>query len=109
MPALLPIILTVSHVVLAADTVPKFDVERTCRPAAAVGLPGRTAAACQRDENDARTKLEQEWTRYNAAQRSQCKNFADRAFSYVELLTCMEIAKQAAELPESKAGTVGWR
>jgi hypothetical protein len=33
MPALLPIILTVSHVVLAADTVPKFDVERTYRPA----------------------------------------------------------------------------
>ena len=93
MPALLPIILTVSHVVLAADTVPKFDVERTCRPAAAVGLPGRTVAACQRDENEARTKLEQEWTRYN-----------------VELLTCLEIAKQAAELPkESKAGTVGWR
>ena len=55
MPALLPIILTVSHVVLAADTVPKLDVERTCRPAAAVGLPGRTAAACQRDENEART------------------------------------------------------
>jgi hypothetical protein len=50
MPALLPIILTVSHVLLAADTVPKFDVERTCRPAAAVGLPGRTAAACQHDE-----------------------------------------------------------
>jgi hypothetical protein len=112
MPALLPIILTVSHVVLAADTVPKFDVERTCRPATAVGLPGRTAAACQRDENEARTKLEQEWTRYNAAQRSQCKNFAglDRAPSYVELLTCLEIAKQAAELPaESKAGTVGAR
>ena len=111
MPALLPIILTVSHVILAAD-MPKFDVERTCRPAAAVGLPGRTAAACQRDENEARTKLEQEWTRYNAAQRSQCKNFAglDRAPSYVELLTCLEIAKQAAELPEeSKAGTVGAR
>jgi AraC-like DNA-binding protein len=33
MSALLPIILTVSHVLLAADTVPKFDVERTCRPA----------------------------------------------------------------------------
>ena len=74
MPALLPIILTVSHVLLAADTVPKFDVERTCR--------------------------------------SSAEDFAglDRAPSYVELLTCLEIAKQAAELPEeSKAGTVGWR
>lgn len=111
MPALLPIIFTVSHVLLAADTVRKFGVERACRPAAAVGLPG--AAACQHDENDARTKLEHEWTRYNAAQRrSQCEHFAglDRAPSYVELQTCLEIAKQAAELPEeAKAGTVGWR
>lgn len=112
MPALLPIILTVSHVVLAADTIPKFDVEPTCRPAATVGLPGRTSVASQRDENDARTKLEQDWARYNAAQRTHCENFVglDRAPSYVELLTCLEMAKQAAELPkESKAGTVGWR
>jgi hypothetical protein len=103
MPALLPIILTVSHVVLAADTVPKFDVERICRWACQGEL-----APCQHDA----TKLEQDWTRYNAAQRSQCENFAglDRAPSYVALLTCLEIAKQAAELPaESKAGTVGWR
>lgn len=113
MPALLPIILTASHVVLAADTVPKFDVERTCRPAAAAGiLPGRDSSACQRDENDARSKLEQDWTQYTAAQRSQCAGFVglDRAQSYVELLTCLEIAKQAKELPqESKMGAVGQR
>ena len=42
MPALLPIILTVSHVVLAADTVPKFDVECICRPAATTPV-GRNA------------------------------------------------------------------
>jgi hypothetical protein len=70
MPALLPIILTASHV-LVADTVPKFSVERTCRPAAVVSiLPGRDASACQRDENDARTKLERDWTQYSAAQHS---------------------------------------
>jgi hypothetical protein len=113
MPALLPIILTASHVVLAADTVPKFDVERTCRPAAAAGiLPGRDSSACQRDENDARSKLEQDWTQYTAAQRSQCAGFVglDRAPSYVELLTCLEIAKQAKELPqESKMRAVGQR
>ncbi|MGA8998194.1 MAG: hypothetical protein WB463_09970 [Pseudolabrys sp.] len=113
MPALLPIIFTASHVVLAADTVPKFDVERTCRPAAAAGiLPGRDSSACQRDENDARSKLEQDWTQYTAAQRNQCAGFAglDRAPSYVELLTCLEMAKQAKELPqESKMGSVGQR
>ena len=101
MPVLLPIILTASHI-LAADTVPKFSVERTCRPAAAASiLPGRDASACQRDESDAHTKLEQDWTQYSAAQRAQCAGFAalDRAPSYVELLTCLEMAKQAKELP----------
>jgi len=113
MPALLPIILTASHVVLAADGIPKFNVELTCRPAAVAGvLPGRSSAACQQDENKARAKLEQDWPQYNTAQRAQCAKFAglDRAPSYVELLTCLEMAKQAKELPaESKSGTVGRR
>src|SRR5262245_13759972 len=111
MPALLPIVLTASHLVLAANSIPKFDLERTCRPAAeAAEMPGRDAAACQRDERDARSKLEQDWAQYNTAQKSQCAGFAalDRAPSYVELLTCLEMAKQAQELPpDSKADTVG--
>jgi hypothetical protein len=42
MPALIPAILTASQLVLAADSIPKLDVERTCRPAATAGvLPGR--------------------------------------------------------------------
>jgi hypothetical protein len=113
MPALLPILLTAAHVVLAADGLPKFDVERTCRPASVVAiLPGRDSSACQKDENDARGKLEQDWSKYSQAQRNRCVGFAglDRAPSYVELLTCLEIAKQANELPEeSKMGTIGRR
>jgi hypothetical protein len=110
MAALLTIFLA-SHVVLAADGVPKFDVERTCRPAAVAGiLPGRNSSACQNDENGARKTLEQVWNQYSPAQRKQCADFAglDRAPSYVELLTCLEMAKQSSELPAaSKAGTVG--
>lgn len=61
MPALIPAILTASQLVLAANSIPKFDVERTCRPAATVGvLPGRDSSACQRDEQDARSKLEKD-------------------------------------------------
>jgi len=87
--------------------VPKFDVERTCRAAAAAGLPGRDSASCQRDEQDARSKLEKDWGQYGATQRSHCDGLvaAGGAPSYVELLTCLEMAKQAKELPEdSKIG-----
>ena len=45
MPALIPIILTATQLVLAADSVPKFDVERTCRPAATIGLAGHDSAS----------------------------------------------------------------
>ena len=44
MPALLPIILTASHIVLVADAVPKFNVEQTCRRAGEVSVSlGRSA------------------------------------------------------------------
>jgi hypothetical protein len=72
MPSLFPIIVTATQIVLVADSVPKFDVERTCRAAAVAGLPGRDSASCQRDEQDARSKLEKDWSQYNATQRSQC-------------------------------------
>ena len=108
MPALFPIILTATQIVLAADSVPKFDVERTCRAAVGgTGVPGRDSAECQRDEQDARSKLEKDWTQYSASQRSQCDGLVTTggAPSYVELLTCLEMAKQAKELPEdSKMG-----
>jgi len=107
----LPMLLVTSHVVMAADTIPKFDVERTCRPAAVAGiLPGRNAAACEKDENDARTRLEQVWSGFSATQRAQCAGFTslDGAPSYVELLTCLEMAQDARQLPaESKVGTSG--
>jgi len=114
MPALLPIILTASYVVLAADAVPKFNVELTCHAAAtaATTSPGQSATNCQRDEGDARTKLEHDWAQYTAAQRANCVGFASLGASpsYVELLTCLEMAKQAKELPEeSKMGTGGTR
>ncbi|HKS86562.1 MAG TPA: hypothetical protein VJR71_13860 [Pseudolabrys sp.] len=109
MPALMPIVLIASHMVLVADAIPKFNVEKTCQPAAAASiLPGRGSGDCQRDEKEAYAKLEQSWPQYNAAQRAECARFSglDSSPSYVELLTCLEMAKQAKELPAaSKKGT----
>ena len=112
MPALFSIILTATQIVLAADSVPKFDLERTCRGAIAADLPGRDSASCQQDEQAAHSQLEKVWSQYNAAQRSECDTLVTTggAPSYVELLTCLEMAKQAKELPEdSKMGNLGGR
>ena len=104
MPALLAMILTASQIALASDSVPKFDVERTCEPvAAASGLPGRDAPACQRDEQDARNTLQQDWTQYSSIQRSRCTGLVATGGppSYVELLTCLEMAKHANQVEKS--------
>jgi hypothetical protein len=88
---------------------------QTCRYE--IGRPGgRSGGNCpvgirrlERDERDARSSS-RDWAQYNAAQKTQCAAFAalDRAPSYVELLTYLEMAKQAQELPpDSKADTVG--
>src|SRR5262245_8295819 len=113
MPALLPIILTASQIVLVADTVPRFNLDQTCRAAGEVSTSlGRSPGDCKRDEEDAHGKLQQDWTQYTSEQRTGCVRFSSlgSAPSYVELLTCLEMAKQAKELPEaSKMGTTGQR
>jgi hypothetical protein len=111
MPALLPIILTASHIVLVADAIPKFDVDQTCRRASEVSVSlGRSAGDCKRDEEDAHGKLQQDWAQYSSAQRTGCVRLSSLGSSpsYDELLTCLEMAEQAKELPEaSKMGTSG--
>jgi hypothetical protein len=72
MPALFPIILA-TQIVLVADSVPKFDVEPTCRAAIrGAEVPERASMDCQQDEQNARSKLEKDWSQYGAAQRNQC-------------------------------------
>ena len=63
-------------------------------------------------EQAARSQLEKDWSQYSKAQHSQCDGLVTTggAPSYVELLTCLEMAKQAKEVPEdSEKGTVGRR
>ena len=62
MPSILPIILASTHLVLAADRVPQFNIEPTCH-AVAQASPGlkRDDDGCKRDESAAHDKLNQEW------------------------------------------------
>ena len=102
MPAMLPIVLTASQLVLAADKVPDFNVEPTCRSAAAAAIAtDRGLDACRRDEREARARLEQDWRTYPAKQQADCIRLSllDGQPSYVEVLTCLEIARAASNLP----------
>ena len=102
MPALLPTLLATSHIVLAADTVPKLNYEPSCRAAVETSaIAGRDENSCKRDEEAARDSLVKVWTQYSTVQRTHCVKLTSLGGppSYVELLTCLEMAKDASTQP----------
>ena len=101
-PTLLPVLLLSSQTVLAADQVPKFDTGPICRSAGASAVMGtRDTAACDRDEITARTTLEKEWSQFTLSDKAHCVRLGTLGGSpsYVELLTCLEMAKAVKEHP----------
>ena len=102
MPAFLSIILVASQVTLAADRMPEFHIDPVCRAAAEAAVaPDRDAGACKRDELTARDKLRDQWGQFITPQNTRCLSPTrlDGNPSYVELLTCLELAKAAKSLP----------
>jgi hypothetical protein len=78
-----------------ADSVPKYDMARTCRldHAAASGLAvSESMKNCARDEKRASAQLHQQWSKFPAAKRDGCvsQNTIGGTPSYVGLLTCLQ-------------------
>jgi hypothetical protein len=78
-----------------ADTVPKYDMARTCRldHAAASGLAvSESTKNCVRDEKKALGQLQKQWPKFASAKRSGCvsQNTIGGTPSYVGLLSCLQ-------------------
>lgn len=89
-------------VATAADRPPELDVQSSCQAVAARGMLGRTSEACMQEENAAHGTLRERWKQFKAAQRSRCTGLVQTGGppSYVELLTCLEMAEQAEKIPD---------
>ncbi len=104
--ALLPAVLTAAYLVVpTAYEVPKLNVTPSCQ-AAAVGSIGQgksSASACMQNEKQARGQLQKQWNTYSRAERMRCEQLDTLGGppSYVELLTCLQIAKEARNRPDS--------
>ena len=89
--------------VVLADEVPTYDVAATCR-AESQGDPGAgIAASCMAQEQSARETLARQWNQFTAQSKTTCmQTETDVAGvrSYVELLTCLQIAKDVKSLPK---------
>jgi hypothetical protein len=98
----LPLALIVPLVIAVVDKVPTFNTEATCR--GGMGSPGldERYGRCMKEEADARTTLEGQWTQFPAGDRSTCSQTARiGAPSYVELLTCLQMQADARKLPKN--------
>src|SRR5262245_22397841 len=79
---------------VSVTKVPRYDVAVTCGAAVRSGRDGDT---CRRDEEGARNQLNQQWTQFTAAARSNCMQtitIGGRP-SYLELFVCLK-GKQIA-------------
>jgi hypothetical protein len=78
----------------AADSVPKFDIARECR---SEGGSKAELEKCADDEATARDQLQPLWVQSKAVDKVNCtrETSADGSPSYVELLTCLEMARDA--------------
>jgi len=87
----LPIVMLAATV---ASVIPKFDIARECRSESG---PDVSLERCVKDEEQARSQLQSRWTQFVTADRLTCgrATTADGSGSYVELLICLELARDA--------------
>ena len=90
-----------------ADGVPKFDIARGCRVDStqafdlSAGL-NETVKRCVADEQQALAQLEKQWSEFRESDKAQCTGEAKIGGtpSYVDLLTCLQLAQDARQLPK---------
>lgn len=104
MRAIMPILIMLFVATSAAradDPVPSFSVEQICKAAVAAS-PGRAIEYCTNDESGALRQLEQNWSRFRPKDRTNCTKLSllDGYPSYVELLTCLEMADEARTIKD---------
>jgi len=97
-----PLLLT-AQLVLVSDTVPQFDPLRGCPSKSTETLLNRTIEACRTDEQNAKQALTGKWTSFAASDRATCQRMISMGGdpSYVELLTCLELAQQTKGLSQT--------
>jgi hypothetical protein len=93
------VLLALPLVVPIADDMPRFDVRPSCHGAAS--LTPASLEGCLRDEEGARADLAGTWAQFAAADRTRCLATTETGGSpsYVELLTCLQMARDARKLP----------
>jgi len=84
----------------ALKALPKLNIKGTCRRAQPLSGQQSAYQGCINDETDAQRELSRTWFDFKPSPRSTCTQatkIGGLSPSYVELLTCLQLDKQAVE------------
>jgi hypothetical protein len=98
---LLSALLLAAPVAIAAEAVPVLKVEESCKAAATISDGKLTSEArCMSQENSARAELAEVWSQSDRADQKLCVSSTSIGGipSYVELLACVNTARDARTL-----------
>ena len=99
---LFPALMVGGHLMIAVvDKIPDLNFEPICRDAAGEQLGIKdNFAICVQGEKTARNQLAAHWGEFEPADRARCIRLStlDRAGSYIEVLTCLELERDAKKL-----------
>jgi hypothetical protein len=104
---LAPFFVASQLLVTVADKVPVLDARPSCSVARRSADEAKDRDNCLEEEQNARTQLIKDWGQYAASDRSDCVELATTGgtSSYIELLTCLEMAKAVKESRAADRGS----
>ena len=88
-----------------ADDLPILNMGPSCDAAAAAAISlQRDKQTCMQEEGGARDLLAKNWSQYPADDKAQCVGMVLKGgpASYVELLSCLEVMKDAAAIHKAE-------
>jgi hypothetical protein len=89
----------------AADSLPRISFEPSCRAAAKANVGvGQSLEGCRRSELEARETLRKQWSAFDGADRQSCYRLTTTGTpgTYTELLTCLEMRRDARSLRRTR-------
>jgi len=93
---LLSILLGLQLAAATADHVPNLDIAPGCRAAAAVDAGETSEQGCLGDERAAHDALTKAWSGFASSDKTMCVDQTSNYNpSYVELLSCLEMMRDA--------------
>jgi hypothetical protein len=98
-PPLPAALVAISFIIDAAEQVPKFDLRAVCG--------GENSGSCVTGETAARDQLAKQWAEFPAAERTRCVRLTtmSKMPSYVQVITCLEMTRDARRSPGAQEPT----